>query len=294
MTLRRRTLLLQALGLASMTACSPSGTAPPSQGGVIALDWALAETLLALGRPPAGVVAAADWARFVVEPELPANVADLGLQQDLNFELIAALRPGLILISPFLGHLDATLRRIAPTLNLSIYKAAQTPLANRMHVTRELATRLGVPEAADRVIAGMEAVRVDALARLTGLRKRPLVFLSMIDNRHARVYSGGSLYADVLGWLGLENGWQRPVGAFGFATIGIEQLAVLDDIELVVVEPVPPAIDRALASSPLWTQLAFVRAGHQGTLPPIFMFGALPSAARMARLLVPYLQRRWA
>jgi iron complex transport system substrate-binding protein len=260
----------------------------------VALDWALAETLIVLGRPPVGVVAAADWAKFVVEPQLPVEIADVGLLQGINFELIATLRPDLILISPFLQNLDSTLKRIAPTLNLSVNGPGSEPLLNRVQVTRELAVRVGVPEAADRVLAASGALRADAMQRLSGLRTRRLLFVSFVDNRHVRVYGRGSLYAEVLGWLGLENGWVRSAGYYGFSTIGIEELALVDDVEFVVIEPVPPDIARSLSSSPIWTELPFIKAGRFGTLPPIFMFGGLPSAERMVRLLVPYLEQRWA
>lgn len=287
-------VFLQILGGIGLQACSPVESA--RRGGVVALDWALAETLIALGRSPSGIVAAADWARFVVEPVLPAGVADLGLQQELNLELIAALRPDLILISPFLEHVGPRLQRIAPTLNLSVYEAADEPLSHRVRITRELAARLDAAPSAERLVATMEALRVDAARALASMPgRRPLLFASFIDNRHARVYAGGSLYAEVLAWLGLENAWNRPVGYFGFSTIGFEELASLGgDAELVVVDPVPPDIMRALSSSPIWAGLPLVKAGRHGVIPPVFMFGGLPSAARMVRLLVPYLRQRWA
>ena len=37
------------------------------------LDWALAETMIALGQAPIAIVAAGDWNRFVVEPGLPSG-----------------------------------------------------------------------------------------------------------------------------------------------------------------------------------------------------------------------------
>lgn len=287
--------LLRWMSLSWLAGCAPTGEEAVKRGGVVALDWALAETLIALGEAPSGVVAAADWANFVVEPPLPAGVADLGLTQELNFELIVMLQPDLILISPFLDHLESTLTGIAPTLNLSVYEAASTPLSNRIRVTRELAGRIGARQVAEGLIGTLEAQGARATQALSDLPgRKPLLFVSFIDNRHVRVYGGSSLYADVLAWLGLENGWPRPVGYFGFATVGIEELAVPGVVELIAVDPVPPGIALALESSPLWTELPFIKAGNHGVIPPVFMFGALPSAARMTRLLVAYLHSRWA
>jgi iron complex transport system substrate-binding protein len=289
-----RRAVLQAMALGFVGACTARVPhASMQRGGIVALDWALAETLVALGRPPSGVVAAADWRNFVVEPALPAGVADLGLQQDINLELLALLEPELILTSPFLAHLEPVLARIAPTLNLSVYALPERPLANRIHVTHVLAARTGVPHAGARLVEELHALRAAAEAALAATRRRPLAFASFIDPRHARVYGGSSLYADVLAWLGLDNAWAAPVGRFGFATIGVEELAALGDAELVVVEPTRPDIARELATSPLWKQLPPVRAGHEGSIEPVFMFGALPSARRLITLLIPHLRHRW-
>jgi len=288
----RRTFL-KAMGLAALTACSPAATGTSGQGGVLALDWALAETMIALGKAPAGIVAAEDWKRFVVEPELPRTTADLGLQQELNFELMAALRPDLILISPFLEHLQPKLDRIAPSANLSVHDTSEEPLGQRVNVTRDLAGLIGAEAAVDNFLVDLEALREDISGRLSRLQQRPILMVSFIDNRHVRVYAGSSLYADTMAWLGLKNAWRRPAGYFGFSTIGIEELATKEDVELIAVGPVQPDISRALAESPLWTRLPFVSAGHHGTIPPAFMFGALPSARRFASLVIAHLEERW-
>lgn len=286
---------LSILGGMALQACSrpePAATIP--RGGVLALDWALAETLVALGKPPAGVVAVADWPRFVVEPALPATVADLGLQQELNLELMAALRPDLILVSPFLAHFEERLRRIAPVMNLSVYEKGDEPLGHRIRITRELADHVDAMPAAESLVQALTSLRQGAISELVRLQgRKPIVFASFVDHRHARVYAGSSLYAEVLAWLGLENAWERPVGYFGFSTVGIEALASVGDAELVVVEPVPPDIRHALSRSPIWAHLPLVRSGQFGATPPVFMFGGLPSAERMVRLLLPHLLKRW-
>src|SRR3546814_5408020 len=56
---------------------------------VVSLDYGIATTLLALGIVPAGVAAADRWDRWVVEPELPPGVVDLGKDQEVNLELLA-------------------------------------------------------------------------------------------------------------------------------------------------------------------------------------------------------------
>jgi iron complex transport system substrate-binding protein len=274
-------------------ACAPPSGRTGTTGGIVVLDWALAETLVALGHIPAGVVAASDWSRFVVDPPLPEQVADLGLQQELNFELIASMRPDLILISPFLARLEPQLKRIAPTRNLSVYDPGEAVLARRIQIVKELAALVGATARAQTWLAQVEAELQRGSERLARLQKRPVVMASFVDNRHVRVYGGNSLYAEVLTRLGSRNGWTDEVGYFGFSTVGIERLARLGDIEFVAVEPVPADIARALGQSPLWQQLPFVQRKQHGTIAPVFMYGGIPSARRMASLLTPYLESRW-
>lgn len=284
--LTRRNLLTAVASL-SITRAS----AAPYLPRVACLDWALAETMLALGVAPIGVVAASDWPRFVVEPALPAQVADIGLQQDINFELLAAMRPDLILTSPFLEHFEPQLRRIAPVLNLSIYEDNGPPLARREAVTRTLGQRIGKTGEAERFLAKAGQSFDAASQRIARLPRRPLLIATFVDARHVRVYGGASLYRNVLSRLGLENAWREPVGYFGFATVGVERLADAGDIQFVAFDPLPPDVAPALRQSTLWERLPFVRAGRVSMLPPTLPFGAMPSALRFARLLTSALEK---
>jgi ABC-type Fe3+-hydroxamate transport system substrate-binding protein len=286
LVLTRRSLLAGAASLFATGADAAS-----SALRVACLDWALAETMLALGAPPIGVVAASDWPRFVIEPALPPQVADLGLQQDINFELLATMRPELILTSPFLEHFEPQLRRIAPVLNLSIYDDNGPPLAKREAVTRTLAGRIGKEADAERFLAEAEQTFTAARERLARLQRRPLIVATFVDARHVRVYGGASLFQNVLSRLGLENAWSAPVGFFGFMTVGVERLATAGDIHLVTFEPLPPDVAPALRESTLWQRLPFVRAGQMSTLPSTLPFGAMPAALRFTRLLTSALER---
>lgn len=264
--------------------------AEPAPARVVSLDWALAETMLELGATPLAVVAASDWPRFVVAPSLPRSVADLGLQQELNFELLAQLRPDLILISPFLEHLSPQIRRIAPCKSLSVYQDNRAPLALREAVTRSLGRLLGREASAESYIAAAHAELDELRARAARLAGRPLLLASFVDGRHVRVYGGASLFQNVLARLGLTNAWGETVNAYGFELIGIERLVTAEDVQLIAIEPIPPDVAPQLAQSPLWTRLPFIAAGHFATIPPVLMFGGMPAALRFARLLVAKLE----
>jgi ABC-type Fe3+-hydroxamate transport system substrate-binding protein len=257
---------------------------------VAALDWALAETLIALGQKPVAIVAASDWARWVIEPPLPPGVADLGLQPEINFELLASLEPDLILTSPFVQQLEPVLEKIAETLRLSIYEKGTAPLARQRDVTMLLGERLNRAGAARSFLASAEQLLDLYHARIAVLDPLPLLLVSFMDARHVRVYGGSGLYQNVLDRIGLVNAWTRETNYWGYATVGIEELATVKDLRLIAFEPIPADTRPTLQQSPLWTRLPFVEAGHVSVLPPVLMFGAVPSALRFARLLVGHLE----
>jgi iron complex transport system substrate-binding protein len=257
-------------------------SASPRAQRVAVLDWAIAETLFALGKPPIALVAASDWNRFVVEPRLPTGTADIGLQQEVNFELLAALHPDLILTSPFSQDQESALARIEPT---------STPLERPRTLTRELGVVVGAERQAEALIAYTDAQIATCRARLARLRPPPVLLVGFLDARHVRAYGGVGLYQNVLDTLGLQNAWTKPTNAWGFATTGIEGLATAKDVRLVAFQPVPPDALPTLSQSPLWRELPFVKAGHISILPPVLMFGALPAALRFARLLTAELER---
>jgi ABC-type Fe3+-hydroxamate transport system substrate-binding protein len=257
---------------------------------VASLDWALAETMIVLGHAPIAIVAADDWPRFVVEPALPAGVADLGLQPEINFELLAWLKPDLILTSPFVQTLEPVLKKIAETERPSIFEPGGTPLAQPQALTTTLGKRLGRTESAQSYLAGAGRLFDHYRQRIAALHPPPVLLVNFMDGRHVRVYGGSGLYQNVLDRIGVANAWTGHTNYWGFSTVGIERLATGKDLRLIAFEPIPADTLPTLQRSPLWTRLPFVEAGHVSILPTVLMFGAMPSALRFARLLVEHLE----
>jgi iron complex transport system substrate-binding protein len=252
---------------------------------VAALDWALAETMIALGQPPLAVVAASDWNRFVVEPPLPDGVIDLGLQPELNFELLASLRPDLILTSPFVQEIEPHVTRIAETLRLSIFEPGPVPLEQPRRLMLTLGKRLGREAEAQRYLGTADRLLDGYRDRIRARAPRPVLLVTFVDGRHVRVYGGAGLYQNALDRIGVRNAWTGDTTYWGYATIGIERLATREEVQLVAFEPIPADAQPTLRRSPLWSQLPFVREGTLVVLPSVLMFGAMPAALRFARLL---------
>lgn len=282
MTLRRRTLL----------AAVPALAAIPARAGaprVVALDFGLAETLLALGVVPVGLPGPADYRRWVVDPALPDGVADVGQRTQPNLELLAALTPDAILAVPEHDAILPQLHRIAPVLRVPLHTPQQRPWDRSVEAARAIGTRLGRADAAEQLIAAVERRHATARAALAGRAVRPLLLASFLDPRHLRVYGAGSILQAGLDRLGLSNAWTGRTSVWGSATVGLEALAPLEDAVLFAIDPQPPDLAAVLDASPLWRALPFVRAGRVFTLPPVLMFGTLPAADRLAALLPPRL-----
>ncbi|MEH6775529.1 MAG: ABC transporter substrate-binding protein, partial [Cereibacter changlensis] len=105
---------------------------------IVALDWALAETLVALGVAPLAVAEAPLYARRVVEPALPAGTRDIGLRSWPNLEALRALQPDLILAMAGYGIAPARLERIAPVRAFPLYSEARRPLDLARQAVRDL------------------------------------------------------------------------------------------------------------------------------------------------------------
>src|SRR5690606_7973612 len=89
---RRRQVLAALAGLALLPAAAPI----PARR-IVALDWGLAETLIAIGQPPVGVPETRTYADWVISPALPTGTADVGLRVEPNLEILQQLAPDLIL-----------------------------------------------------------------------------------------------------------------------------------------------------------------------------------------------------
>ncbi|MGE4533687.1 ABC transporter substrate-binding protein [Halomonas sp.] len=274
--------------LASLFAALVTAAAMADTPRLATLDWTLAETLVALEAPPLAVAQVEAYRAWVDKPALPATTIDLGLRSQPNLELLASLAPERILISPMFANLVPRLERIAPVESLALYRPGRDTWTEMRELTRSLGDLVGRPEAAERLIDKTEARLETLRGRLDG-EAPALVMVQFMDGRHVRVFGDNGLFQAVLGRLGLENAWTGPTNAWGFSLVGLEALAGLE-ARLVVVEPYPAGVHETLAEGGLWEHLVEASEGAPIVLPPVWSFGALPSAARFAELLVGALE----
>lgn len=292
--MQRRALLKMMVGAAALPA--QMAALPARAEGmpkIVSLDYGLASTLLSLGVTPAAVASLADWDRWMVEPEMPASVIDLGSSWEVNFEILAALKPDLILTTPYLDALLPRLETAAPVLRLEIFTPETGEiLPAAIAATRKLAAAIGRAEEGERFLAGAEASFADCRRRLEPLSPPPLALVSFMDARHARIYGAPGLFDNVLRRIGVDNAWNEESNFWGYQTIGIEELSRITDPQarLIAFEPLPGDVIPKLGQSPLWQALPFARPGHFSVVPPALMFGMVNEATRFASIITRELE----
>ena len=286
--------MLDAFGSASAWAATQtqSTSSEPAPHRIVTLNWELTETLLALGVAPVGTPLP-DWYRnTIVEPPLPASVADVGLLYQPSFEMLQALAPDLMIITP--GHAPAKrwLERIAPTLTLGAYMSNDTPYPALLNETGELAAKLQRPQRATDLIAATDRntanVRVQLGAR-PALLRAPVLVADLVDDRHLRVYAQGSLFDEMLRKLGVQNAANPGAGSKpwrteqGIALVPVQRLADVQHASLLLVGPVEASARAGVRKNAIWQALPMVRERRIAVLPVIAPYGGLVSMQRFAQ-----------
>lgn len=249
---------------------------------IAALDWAWAETLLALDVSPFAATETALYRERVITPELPSGVIDLGSRSWPNMELLRSLRPDLIITQIGYGVQAASLEKVAPTLALPLFTSERRPLYFAEAGMRAIAKKLARDARAEEYCATFDRKLSEIRESLRSYDGKPLLIVKFADDRILDVYGPGSLFHDVTGKLGLSNAWSETGNSWGFSAAGLDAIARTPEARLVIIEPGPPA---TLLTSELWKAIPAVKADHVVSIPPTWVFGGLPSALRFAMVL---------
>lgn len=251
---------------------------------VVALDWALTETVLSLDVKLQGVADVKGYQQWVVEPALNQIVTDVGSRREPNIELLSELKPDVILISNHMAAAYQQLNKIAPVLVFTVYNEHKQPLQSAESITRALGVLFDKQQRAEQVISETQQIlrangdRVKALNSST----KSLLFARFINDKTLRIHSQGSLADATIKAMGLENDWQEQTNLWGFTTAGVEKLAEHQQSNVMIFGPLKPEERQALQNSPLWQAMAFTRSDSVYELPAIWTFGGLIAAQRFS------------
>lgn len=242
---------------------------PETVERVVALEWTLAEDLLALGVQPVGVADIAGYTSWVKIPvALDESVPDVGTRQAPNLEQIAALNPDLILAPSFrVSENFDDLSAIAPTLAFDAYPTDGTTHYEEMTTTfRTIAAAVGREAEAEAVLDDMNAYFEAAAAALAdaGFAGAPFVlsqgFMSS-DVPTFRLFTDNAMAVEILTRLGFENAWDDAPQLYGFSTVDMEGIAgISGDTNFIYVAQ--DDYQQAMQESALWNSVPFVANGN--------------------------------
>lgn len=251
---------------------------------IAAIDWAMLETLCVLGLIPVAATELIQFRSNAVEPELPADVVDLGLRGSPNFELLHLLRPDLILISPFYVRHEAALSRIAPLFSLPFYVRGEPPFEKALAAVEALGERLGRSDKAGALLKEIAGEIESYRQTLAPLANRSTYVVNIGDARHVRVFGFDSMFGDMLVRLRLPNAWTDRSRFTFAAPVPIENLAADPDARIVIVSEVPVEARSGLRNSIIWNSLEPVRQGRVIQLANVNPYGGVTAGLRFARL----------
>ncbi|MDH6265948.1 ABC-type Fe3+-hydroxamate transport system substrate-binding protein [Rhizobium sp. SG_E_25_P2] len=282
--LRRRALLVGGV-VAACTGRSSQAAIPPDPRRIVALDWPCALNLLALGVVPLGLPERDRYRQFVVEPTLPDTVKEIGFRSEPNIELIASLRPKLILATGEAAVIGADLAEIAPVQNFDPDDYEEPDrLASGARALRGLAGLLAIPAAYESYDKNFSRDIQAGAARLTRYDGSPIFIASIIDARRMLVFGRNSLFQAVLDRWGVQNAWDGYTSRYGHATTTVDRLALRPEARLLLVGNNAVSTFEQMRSSPVMASLPFVRNKRVHVVPETLFYGGLPAAFRFARL----------
>jgi len=264
------------------------GVAAERLGRLAAVDWAAAESLLAVGVVPLAVSETSVFRQWLPECVLPESVVDLGSRNEPNLELLAALKPDRIFLSNWQRSLSASFQRIAPTEIVTIIDARREAYQNARMALAQIAERAGNAGAAEIYLDAFDRALKTYTRQLEPHAGSPL-YIGVLHESGSQifVYGNGSWVGDILNQLGLRNALKRPTSAFGNAFIDIAYLAETPGARLFYLDQGERTrrAERRLRSSTLWRNLPMTRAGRVHRIPAFYPLGGMPSVWRFARLL---------
>jgi iron complex transport system substrate-binding protein len=243
----------------------------------------MVEHLLKLGITPVAVADAADYRTWVVNPALPASVRNAGSRTEPNMELLAQVKPDLILITPLLEDIRPQLERIAPVVTYADFTQDQDNRLLQRSNFLDLARRLDRLEVAERALSAMDEQiarwRQKIMARFAG-RPPKVTVIRFTSPTAVFIMGPNSMPEHALQLLGLQPACPVPVSRWGSVQVPVTELARIKQGVVLYIEPFAQR-DR-LFKTVLWQRMPFVATGRFAAMAPTWTHGGIFSVENLA------------
>ncbi|KKC98758.1 iron-hydroxamate ABC transporter substrate-binding protein [Photobacterium halotolerans] len=281
-------ILLSGQAFADITVTDSRGehtlAEPPQR--VVVLNWDLAEQVLELNVTPVGMPNISGYQEWVVQPAVPAGVADIGTRTEPNLEKIAELKPDLILAASPQKDLIPRLEALAPVLYYETYNqslnSAEAAIAN----FRQLATVFGQDALAEQKLTAMSERFTELKNHLNqafnGESPR-VVAMRFANQTSVYVYSQNSTTNYALEQLGLTPAMPLPATEWGIVQKRLTDLQKAGDSYVLYFRPFNE--EKQLQRSVIWNAMPFVRAGHVNSVASVWNYGGAMSIRYIAEAM---------
>ncbi|SEQ46490.1 iron complex transport system substrate-binding protein [Rosenbergiella nectarea] len=289
----RRRLLQYGLGVGVASILSPSlRAAAPPQPRIAALDWTAVELIDAVGLQPFAVSDIPSYRQWVVTPSLTVTTVELGLRNEPNLELLAQLRPDIIILPHYSPLPEATLQQFGEVIRYPFTLPGKRILTVARDNLQQLGRHLGREAFAQRTLTHWQENMTAARQLLAPWRGKRILLYSFLSPRQVLVMSPSSLFGEVLAYLGLQCAWQGSANMWGSAVIGVEQLYPVDtDIAIEFMHGERGAT-RAVPQSGLWQKMPFMQQHNHYQVEGAWMYGGLHAALHFTEQLI-HLSGQW-
>jgi len=268
---------------------SAAGNRKEGYGSVIVLNTALAQSLRVLGFDKFGMCQRTFYAQHIKEPPLSPAIFDIGTITEPNLELLAQIRPSLILRSPGIGPDSRALKSIAPVIDIPYYIDNLDHFDSAFRMLLHVARIVNAEEEANIYLKNLELVFDKARNAVAEFQGRSLLGIDMAWGTTFAVWGRGSPFDGALKAIGLHNAIRHKATRSAWAYASFQELFAMEDVWCVHFGP----LSSKILSSPVWSALPFVRNDRLISLPATYQHVAgLPTVEHIARSLGQALEIR--
>ncbi|TWI52719.1 iron complex transport system substrate-binding protein [Pseudomonas duriflava] len=253
---------------------------------IVSLTWESTEDLLELGITPLAVADADDYKTWVVRPTLPDSVRSAGSRVEPNLELLAELKPDLILINPSLEGLRSKLERIASVQSFDNFRQDYNNYETARRNYLQLAEQFDRKAQAEQRLAAMDK-RILELRQQLDLHFRghppKVTVIRFASPAVAYVYGDNSMPQYAMELLQLPPAYPLPATAWGITQKPISELGQINEGVVLHIEPF--AQGEKLFSTRLWQVMPFVQNRHFAAVRSTWTYGGVFSVQYLAEAL---------
>lgn len=253
---------------------------------VAVLNWGIAEQVIELGVTPVAISDIKGYQQWVVKPAVPKGAVDIGTRAEPNFELLAELKPDVILIASPQKDLEKRLEKIAPVLYYQTFSQdhnnAQAAITNFLRIGQ----MLGKEKLAEHKLAQMKQaiqqlkVQLDA-AYPNG--KPNVTAFRFASTTSVYLYGNNSIPQYALKELGFNNAMPQPSTQWGVTQKRLTDLTHIGNG--VALYFLPFSQQAQLNRSVIWNAMPFVRDKKVASVAATWSYGGALSIQYNAEAL---------